>query len=72
MGLPMMPEGVLKRQLLVELATAGRDDADQLLRQVHQHVAQGGLESLQPRIVRILDRGRSRRAGGEQQAGVVG
>jgi DNA primase len=27
-----LPEGVLKRQLLVELATAGRDDADQLLR----------------------------------------
>jgi DNA primase len=28
-----LPEGALKRQLLVELATAGRDDAEQLLRQ---------------------------------------
>jgi DNA primase len=28
-----LPEGALKRQLLGELATAGRDDADQLLRQ---------------------------------------
>jgi len=27
-----LPEGALKRQLLVELATTGRDDADQLLR----------------------------------------
>jgi DNA primase len=28
-----LPEGALKRQLLIELATAGRDDAEQLLRQ---------------------------------------
>ena len=28
-----LPEGALKRQLLIELATTGRDDADQLLRQ---------------------------------------
>jgi len=28
-----LPEGALKRQLLAELATAGRDDVDQLLRQ---------------------------------------
>ena len=28
-----LPEGALKRQLLIELATVGRDDADQLLRQ---------------------------------------
>jgi DNA primase len=28
-----LPDGALKRQLLVDLATAGRDDADQLLRQ---------------------------------------
>ena len=28
-----LPDGALKRQLLVELATAGRDDVDQLLRQ---------------------------------------
>jgi DNA primase len=28
-----LPEGALKRQLLAELATAGRDDPDQLLRQ---------------------------------------
>ncbi len=28
-----LPEGALKRQLLVELAATGRDDADQLLRQ---------------------------------------
>ena len=28
-----LPEGALKRQLLVELAAAGRDDVDQLLRQ---------------------------------------
>ena len=29
----VLPEGALKRQLLIELATVGRDDADQLLRQ---------------------------------------
>jgi DNA primase len=29
----VLPEGALKRQLLVELAAAGRDDAEQLLRQ---------------------------------------
>jgi DNA primase len=28
-----LPDGALKRQLLIDLATAGRDDADQLLRQ---------------------------------------
>jgi DNA primase len=28
-----LPEGALKRQLLIELAATGRDDADQLLRQ---------------------------------------
>ncbi len=51
-----MPAGALKRQLLGELAAAGRDDADQLLAQWGQAAARSSVREPAPRPVQRRNR----------------
>jgi len=50
-----LPDGALKRQLLIELATAGRDDPDALLRQ-WGHAVPARSMARQPVVVRPVQR----------------